>query len=103
MSTIEPLTTFTPTDHAALVALLQDAVADGASLNFWHPLDAAAATAYWTTVGRDLAAGTRHLLVARDDTGQIVGTVQLVPAPQQNGAHRAEVQKLIVHTAARGQ
>ncbi len=101
VATIEQLTELTPTDQAALAALLQDAVAHGASLNFWMPLDDAKALAYWTQVERDLAAGTRLLFVAREGD-HIVGTVQLVPSPQQNGSHRAEVQKLIVHSTAQG-
>jgi GNAT superfamily N-acetyltransferase len=41
--------------------------------------------------------------VARGDEGRAVGVVQLKPTQFPNGAHRAEVAKLLVHRAARGQ
>jgi GNAT superfamily N-acetyltransferase len=34
--------------------------------------------------------------------GRVVGCVQLLPAKLPNGAHRAEVAKLLVHRSARG-
>jgi ribosomal protein S18 acetylase RimI-like enzyme len=40
------------------------------------------------------------IFVARDG-GQIVGSVQLALAPQPNGRHRAELQKLLVHRGHR--
>jgi acetyltransferase len=85
-----------------LVALLQDAVAGGASIGFLPPLSDEEATAYWDGIIGDLADGTRVLLVAMQD-GQVVGSVQLEPAGRANGAHRAEVQRLIVHRNARRQ
>jgi ribosomal protein S18 acetylase RimI-like enzyme len=57
---------------------------------------------YWAQVIADVEQGTRVLLVARQG-GQVVGTVQLEPAAKPNAAHRAEVQKLLVHTRARRQ
>ena len=42
------------------------------------------------------------LLVAERD-GHIVGTVQLQPAESENGAHRGEVAKLLVHPDSRRQ
>jgi ribosomal protein S18 acetylase RimI-like enzyme len=85
-----------------LVALLQDAVAGGASIGFLPPLSDVEATAYWDGIIADLASGTRVLLVAMRD-GRVVGSVQLEPAGRANGAHRAEVQRLIVHRDARRQ
>ena len=85
-----------------LAALLQDAVASGASLGFWRPLDDARAHDYWRRVSAEVAAGKRWLLVA-ERAGAVVGSVQLEPAPRQNAPHRAEVQKLMAHRAARRQ
>ncbi|HEY7975636.1 MAG TPA: GNAT family N-acetyltransferase [Ktedonobacterales bacterium] len=85
-----------------LVALLQDAVAGGASLGFWRPLDADRARAYWGEIIAELAAGQRRLLVALRE-GAAVGSVQLAPASKQNAVHRAEIQKLMTLRAARRQ
>lgn len=87
---------------AALADLLIDGVADGASVGFLAPLSTAAARQYWAGVAAELTAGQRILLIARLE-GRIVGTVQVVLAGQPNAAHRAEVQKLLVHTSARRQ
>lgn len=87
---------------ARLAALLQDAVASGASLGFWHPLDDARAHDYWRGVIAEVAAGKRWLLVA-ERAGAVVGSAQLEPSPRQNAPHRAEVQKLMAHRAARRQ
>jgi GNAT superfamily N-acetyltransferase len=43
------------------------------------------------------------LLWVAEAGGQVVGSVQLALCPKENGAHRAEVQKLFVHSSARGQ
>ena len=83
-----------------LVALLRNVVDDGASIGFLPPLDAEEARAYWQGVIEDLRRGPRVLLVARV-AGALVGSVQLDPATRPNGRHRAEVQKLMVHSAAR--
>ncbi len=88
--------------HLALAALLRDAVAAGASVGFVLPLPEPVVTNYWQSVIADVAAGDRVLLVATLD-GQVVGTVQLALVAKPNAAHRAEVQKLLVHTAARRQ
>lgn len=78
-----------------LVALLQDAVASGASIGFLPPLSEQEARAYWTAVLEDLAQKKRVLLVARR-SAQVVGAVQLELATKPNAQHRAEVQKLCV-------
>ncbi|HKB02713.1 MAG TPA: GNAT family N-acetyltransferase [Gemmataceae bacterium] len=83
-----------------LTDLLVDAVADGASVGFLHPLSPADADAYWSEVFNELAAGRRLLFVARDGN-RVMGSVQLDIPARPNAAHRAEVQKLLVHTTAR--
>ena len=83
-----------------LRGLLLDAVTHGASVGFVLPLEDAVADAYWRDVRDAVAAGTRVLLVAwRDHV--LVGTVQLDLCMKPNGRNRAEVQKLLVHSAAR--
>jgi acetyltransferase len=85
-----------------LVELLQDSVAGGASIGFLPPLGDDQAQAYWASVIEELAHGALVLLVARQ-AGAVVGTVQLALAQRPNARHRAEVQKLLVHTRARRQ
>jgi acetyltransferase len=85
-----------------LVGLLQDAVTGGASIGFLPPLSDEESHAYWQGIIADLAHMTRVLLVAMQD-GSVVGSVQMEPAGRANGAHRAEVQRLIVHRDARRQ
>jgi acetyltransferase len=78
-----------------LIALLQDAVASGASVGFLPPLSMEEAEEYWQGILGDLSPQSRVLLVAYQD-GNIVGSVQLEFAGRANGLHRAEVQKLFV-------
>jgi acetyltransferase len=87
--------------RADLVALLFDAVANGASLGFLASIDNAEANAYWNDVKAAMAAGTRLLFVAMTG-GQAIGTVQMDLCMKKNGINRAEVQKLMVLSAARG-
>jgi ribosomal protein S18 acetylase RimI-like enzyme len=84
----------------ALIALLTDVVDAGASIGFMQPLAAEEARGYWQKVATDVGAGLRVLLVAHDN-GVLLGSAQLGLEPRPNGAHRAEVQKVMVHTAAR--
>jgi len=86
-------------ERAALAELLRDAVDGGASVGFLPPLAPAEAAAYWDGVIASLGAG-RALLVAREQ-GRVVGSVQLELVGKPNGSHRAEVQKLLVHSSAR--
>lgn len=88
------------TAQPELASLLEDAVGHGASVSFVPPLDRGDALAFWAKVTAGVADGRRTLLVAHDG-GDLVGTVQLEHASVPNGAHRAEVQKLLVHTRAR--
>ena len=80
--------------------LLIDVVNAGASIGFMPPLDTAGADAYWRSRETAIQAGTCVLLVARLDD-RIVGSGQLGLELRANGNHRAEVQKLMVHTAYR--
>ncbi|GAA2791710.1 GNAT family N-acetyltransferase [Saccharopolyspora taberi] len=82
-------------------SLLVDTVDSGASVGFLAPLDHAAATAWWTAVAPGVAAGGTVVWAARVD-GRIAGTVQIRFEDKENGRHRAEVVKLLVHRDARG-
>ncbi len=75
-----------------LAELLVACVADGASLGFHSPLAPETARSWWTSFPRDGVA----LLVAERGS-HIVGAVQLHSAESENGAHRGEVAKLLVH------
>ena len=101
---IERLTAEQAETHTGdLVAVLVDSVDGGASVGFLPPLDPAEAAAYWRSVGEAIRDDTRMLLIARGETGAIVGTGQLGLEPRANGRHRAEVQKLMVLRSARRQ
>ena len=85
-----------------LFGLLKDAVDNGASVSFLPPLSGAEGTGFWQKVMVGIEQGQRILLVATQEA-RVVGTVQLELSQTPNGLHRAEVQKLLVHTQARGQ
>jgi len=85
-----------------LVELLQDAVHNGASVGFVSPLPREVARQYWHDVINDIRQGSRLLLLLRV-SGRVVGSVQLDLCMRPNGTHRAEVQKLFVHTSVRRQ
>ena len=83
-------------DVEELAALLVDAVDGGASVGFLAGVTVAETAAFWRS------ALVHPTWVARQE-GRLVGCVQLVPARLPNGAHRADVAKLLVHRSARGQ
>jgi ribosomal protein S18 acetylase RimI-like enzyme len=85
-----------------LCGLVRDAVEGGASIGFVLPLAEAVVDAYVGRVIADVERGERLVVLARNGDG-VVGMVQLALVPWPNGSHRAEVQKLVVHTSARRQ
>jgi acetyltransferase len=87
---------------ADLIEILRDSVANGASVGFLPPLSEAEARDYWASIIAEQARETRVLLVARLGE-RVIGTVQLELASKPNARHRAEVQKLLVHSQARQQ
>lgn len=91
-----------PADLAALHALLRDAVEGGASVGYLVPLPEAEVAAFWAGVMHGVTAGHRVVLAARDESGTIVGSVQLDLAQKPNSHHRCEVQKLLVLRTHRG-
>lgn len=80
-----------------LSALLTDCVDAGASIGYLPPLSNDLAVLYWREVAATVNAGTRVLLVAKNGK-TLAGSVQLSLCTKQNGLHRAEVEKLMVHT-----
>jgi 2'-5' RNA ligase/GNAT superfamily N-acetyltransferase len=80
--------------------IVADAVASGAGVNFMLPFTAADGEAWWRAQAGDVASGRRILLVARDE-GDVVGMISLNPALAPNQPHRAELSKLLVHSADR--
>src|SRR5262245_19259906 len=86
----------------ALAELLRESVDTGASLGFLPPLDADDAHDYWISLRPALEAGTRLLFVASVER-RIVGSGQVMFLHAPNGRHRAELQKLFVAHAERGQ
>ena len=87
-------------DFRWLAELLVDSVADGASVNFIAVPSVVEAERWWRDA---LSNDANHLLVARNEHDRIVGCVRLMPAPEPNGHHRAEIGKLLVHRDARTQ
>jgi acetyltransferase len=90
-----------PATESALSELLMDAVHNGASVGFLAPLSHETAEKYWQKIFAALNDGL-SLWVAESD-GKVVGSVQIDPCQKQNGRHRAELQKLFVLKAFRGQ
>jgi GNAT superfamily N-acetyltransferase len=89
-----------------LAALLVDAVAGGAGVNFTTPLEPNVAATWWEARVPLVEAGviTPVLARERDDPAapdRLVGVVLLIRAMQQNGPHRADISKLLVHSGAR--
>ena len=84
-----------------LVGLLQDAVKSGASVGFLAPLSTADARNFWMAALSEVARGERVVLLARDGVS-IIGCAQLLLTARANARHRAEIQKLIVHTQWQG-
>lgn len=81
--------------------LLHDCVHAGAAVSFVLPFSHDDAAAFWRDkVWPSIDAGTCRVLVARR-AGRIVGTVQFDLATPPNQPHRAEVKKLLVHSAER--
>lgn len=108
MRTIEELDAAGLRAHAGeLAEVLRDCVRHGASVGFELPFPHEAALAFWHGLEGAVARGERRLFVARVAggalDGRIAGTLALLPAGMPNGRHRAELSKLLVHSAARRQ
>ena len=87
--------------YNGLIELLRDSVEGGASVGFLAPLKPELAAAFWNDMLREAATPSRVLLIATAENGDVAGSVQLALGQKENGRHRAEVQKLLVHTRYR--
>ncbi|XXF08412.1 GNAT family N-acetyltransferase [Pseudomonas sp. D2-3] len=83
-----------------LIALLIDAVANGASVGFLADIDSQQANGYFNEVKSALASGALAIWVAEEDD-RVLGSVQLSLCLKPNGLNRGEVQKLLVLDSAR--
>lgn len=86
-----------------LAALLRATVAERASIGWTATPTPEEAHAFWQRCLAATARGERALWAATDEQGRVLGSVQLVTDMPANGAHRAELVKLMVHPRARRQ
>ena len=91
--------TLTAADIKDLAQLMHAIIADAASIGFLANTDLATLKRYW----QQLDFSHKKLALVRDDTGHIIGTVQLNLASPGNSLHRGEIAKLMVHPRAQGQ
>jgi hypothetical protein len=89
-----------PQIRTALSELLIEAVADGASVSFMHPLSFADAETFWAGSLAAAARGERIVLGAFDGV-ELVGTVTVLLALPPNQPHRAEIAKLMTRKSHR--
>ncbi|GGE62350.1 GNAT family N-acetyltransferase [Priestia taiwanensis] len=93
---IKEVTELLYSEQEELIDLLIDVVAEGASLGFHDPVQEEIARTYWANL---LKKGV--ILFVAYDNNELVGTVQLHVCNRENGLHRGEVAKLMVHPNAR--
>ncbi|MFF2089185.1 GNAT family N-acetyltransferase [Paenibacillus sp. NPDC058174] len=96
---VEELKTVEGNVEEELASLLITVVEDGASIGFLPPLDNRTALEYW----REVPGGDDVILFAAKLQGRIVGSIQLQLSMKPNGAHRAEIAKLMTHPDYRRQ
>lgn len=97
---IAPLTSL-PATLATLGEILVEAVADGASVHFMHPLQQAEAERFWESSLASAARDERIVLGAFDGD-ELIGTVTLALDFPPNQPHRAEIGKLMTRVSHRG-
>jgi ribosomal protein S18 acetylase RimI-like enzyme len=90
-----------PATRAMLREMLIDVVAAGGSVSFMHPLEPAAADAYWAEA-LERAARDERIVLGAWDGDLLVGTVTLLLDLPPNQPHRAEVAKLMTRPTHRG-
>jgi ribosomal protein S18 acetylase RimI-like enzyme len=79
-----------------LSELLIKVIEDGASIGFLPPMKRSEAKSYWETLLQP-----EVILFIAKINNEIVGSVQLHLCTKQNGAHRAEIAKLMTHPDCR--
>jgi len=85
-----------------LALVLQDCVAKGASVSFMNPFSLAEAIGYFTDIAESVAR-QEIILFAAIEKGRAVATVHQHPTWKPNQPHRAEIAKMLVHSAHRKQ
>ncbi|KZN48188.1 GNAT family N-acetyltransferase [Pseudoalteromonas luteoviolacea] len=85
--------------HNQLCELLSTCIEDDASLGFYKPANPDLLQQYWHSVAKAIAAKERKLYILYQGDA-VVATVQLSLCMKENGQHRAEVEKLLVHPDA---
>jgi GNAT superfamily N-acetyltransferase len=85
---------------SGLAAVLSDCVEGGASIGFMDSLTAEEAESFFRGVAGAVESGDRVLLAAFDGD-ELLGTAQVILSGLPNGAHRAEIAKVLVHRNAR--
>jgi acetyltransferase len=83
-----------------LCELLRDSVSGGASVGWVSVPSELEASGFWRGVADHVHSGAIVLLVARSPS-KVIGTAQLHLSARPNGAHRAKVARLLVHSSAR--
>lgn len=84
-----------------LAEVLIDCVEGGASVSFMLPPSREKAERYWQDIAYSQARGERLVLVAEDEAGRILGTVQAVLSQPENQPHRGDIAKMLVHRRGR--
>ncbi|TPX35473.1 hypothetical protein SmJEL517_g02055 [Synchytrium microbalum] len=79
------------------IDLLRDSVENGGSIGFVIPMELKVAESFWLGVFEDVQTGNRKLLAILSDQG----VASRSPAETSYITHRAEVQKLLVHSSKR--
>lgn len=98
---IRRLQTIGDREIQGLSDVLIDCVEGGASVSFMLPMSRAKADTFWRDAAAGVARGERVVLSAEDETGSIVGTVQVILAQPENQPHRGDLAKMLVHRRAR--
>jgi GNAT superfamily N-acetyltransferase len=98
---IRRLQTIGEREIQGLSDVLIDCVEGGASVSFMLPISRAKAETFWRNAAASVARGERVVLSAEDETGSIVGTVQIILAQPENQPHRGDLAKMLVHRRAR--
>jgi len=85
-----------------LADVLVDCVEGGASVGFMLPFSHAQAAAFWIAALDSASRGERKVFIAQDpDSGEVLGTVQVLLSAPENQPHRGEISKMLVHRRAR--
>ncbi len=89
-----------PETCATLSEMLVEAVTNGGSVSFMHPLPLQTADAFWRDALAAADRGERIILGAFDGKS-LIGTVTLVLNLAQNQPHRAEIVKMMTRVSHR--